>query len=71
MRDAIAKDKHPTRLHYVSGQQARRNRRASGCPELTKMSTIPHYNCDEYPFASSKEGTKCPHSRGVRTGEVS
>jgi hypothetical protein len=61
MRDAIKKGRKPTRLHrVVAKKDIDKNRRASGCPKLTilKRKKMPGYNCDEYPFASSKEGTK-------------
>jgi ribosomal protein S27AE len=59
---------HPAQLHRVTDSKViNKNRRDSGC---TKMPKQPGYNCDEYPFASSKEGTKFSHSIGVHLGEV-
>ncbi|CAB4023685.1 Hypothetical predicted protein [Paramuricea clavata] len=61
MRDAIKKQGKPTRLHRVAAKNdINKNRRASGCPKLTilKRKKMPGFNCDEYPFASSKEGGK-------------
>ncbi|CAB4023437.1 Hypothetical predicted protein [Paramuricea clavata] len=53
MRTAIAKG-HPTRLHRITDSKAiAKNRRDSGC---TRMRKTPGNNCDEYPFASSREG---------------
>ncbi|CAB3986524.1 Hypothetical predicted protein [Paramuricea clavata] len=55
MRNAIAKG-HPTLLQRITDKKAiDKNRRDSGC---TKMPKTPGNNCDEYPFASSKQGGK-------------
>ena len=53
MRDAI-KAGHPKQLHRTTDKaEIRKNRYDSGC---TKMVKPPGQSCDEYPFASSKEG---------------
>jgi hypothetical protein len=66
MREAIANG-HPKTLHRVSKQDSIENRKASGCPKLTEeftkdnkaqQKTKNKMSCDEYPFASSLEGTK-------------
>ena len=65
MRDAININRKPTLLHRVSKEDSKKNRAASGCPKLTKRTRRKRkrkrskMSCDEYPFASSKEGMKC------------
>ena len=54
MRNAIRRGR-PTQLNRITSRsQIARNRRLSGCPRLPRR---PGFNCDEYPFASSRQGT--------------
>ncbi|XP_028406390.1 uncharacterized protein LOC114528866 isoform X2 [Dendronephthya gigantea] len=53
MQNAISKGR-PTTLNRITDRtKMEQNRRNSGCPRLPK---VPGQNCDEYPFASSRQG---------------
>ena len=68
MQTAIANGRPSQQLHRLMNQRLiDNNRRNSGCKTMHRT---PGNNCDEYPFASSQEGTKCSHSRGVHTGDL-
>ncbi|XP_028419059.1 uncharacterized protein LOC114544690 isoform X1 [Dendronephthya gigantea] len=53
MRNAISKGKPTTLNRITDPKKIAQNRRRSGCPKLPKVSGK---NCDEYPFASSRQG---------------
>ncbi|XP_028419062.1 uncharacterized protein LOC114544690 isoform X3 [Dendronephthya gigantea] len=54
MRNAIFSKGKPTTLNRITDpKKIAQNRRNSGCPKLPK---VPGKNCDEYPFASSRQG---------------
>ncbi|XP_028419058.1 uncharacterized protein LOC114544688 [Dendronephthya gigantea] len=68
MRNAISKGK-PTMLNRVTDPKIiAQNRRNSGCPKLPK---VPGKNCDEYPFASSRQGGKGAEIMNVPSRENS
>ena len=62
IRNAIVNLGKPTRLNRMTNPKLiSKNRRDSGCPKLVKPTG---YSCDEYPFASSRQGTGCPRGLG-------
>ncbi|XP_028393191.1 uncharacterized protein LOC114517599 [Dendronephthya gigantea] len=62
MRDAINSGKPSTLNRITNPTEIAKNRRDSGCPNLIR---VPGENCDEYPFASSRQGGRGAAIRNV------